>query len=67
MPDGNIIHASGQVRIDQIDHYGIFNKEKQKYTHRLRVIKRMLPESAQIINDSEPDKVVVENQTNLFL
>tara|TARA_Y100000589_G_scaffold246893_1_gene234785 strand:- start:111408 stop:112181 length:774 start_codon:yes stop_codon:yes gene_type:complete len=35
-----IIHASGNVRIDKLDHYGIFNTEKQKYTHRLRVIKR---------------------------
>jgi cell wall-associated NlpC family hydrolase len=41
MLDNNkIIHASGKVRIDQLDHYGIFNAEKQKYTHRLRVIKR---------------------------
>ncbi len=35
-----IIHASGKVRIDQLDHFGIFNTEQQKYTHRLRVIKR---------------------------
>jgi cell wall-associated NlpC family hydrolase len=41
MLDNNkIIHASGKIRIDQLDHYGIFNAEKQKYTHRLRVIKR---------------------------
>ncbi|MBN2638590.1 MAG: C40 family peptidase [Bacteroidales bacterium] len=37
-----IIHASGQVRIDSIDHEGIFNKQKQKYTHKLRLIKRIL-------------------------
>ena len=36
-----IIHASGQVRIDKIDQYGIFNKEKKKYTHELRLIKRL--------------------------
>ena len=37
-----IIHASGQVRIDKIDHYGIYNEELQKYTHKLRLIKRVL-------------------------
>lgn len=40
--NNQIIHASGQVRIDNIDHEGIFNKEKQQYTHKLRLIKRML-------------------------
>ena len=36
-----IIHASGQVRIDKIDHHGIYNVEIKKYTHKLRLIKRM--------------------------
>jgi gamma-D-glutamyl-L-lysine dipeptidyl-peptidase len=35
-----IIHASGRVRIDKIDHYGIFNTEKNSYSHHLRMIKR---------------------------
>ncbi len=35
-----IIHASGRVRIDKIDHYGIFNTEKNNYSHHLRMIKR---------------------------
>lgn len=37
-----IIHASGKVRIDKLDHQGIFNIETKKYSHRLRVIKRIL-------------------------
>lgn len=37
-----IIHASGQVRIDKFDHYGIFHSERKKYSHNLRVIKRIL-------------------------
>lgn len=40
--DRKIIHASGRVRVDSIDHQGIFNKEERRYTHRLRVIKRLL-------------------------
>ncbi|MFZ4547108.1 MAG: NlpC/P60 family protein [Bacteroidales bacterium] len=39
--DGNIIHASGQVRIDKIDHNGIFNGSLGTYTHSLRIIKRL--------------------------
>lgn len=39
---GKIIHASGQVRIDKLDHYGIFNAEKQGYTHKLRLIKNLI-------------------------
>lgn len=41
---GKIIHASGKVRIDSLDHQGIYNLDKQDYTHFLRVIHRYLPE-----------------------
>lgn len=37
-----IIHASGEVRIDTIDHYGIYNKSLKKYTHKLRLLKRII-------------------------
>jgi hypothetical protein len=36
-----IIHASGKVRIDKIDHYGIFSPELKTHSHHLRVIKRL--------------------------
>lgn len=36
-----IIHASGKVRIDLIDHYGIYNEETSSYSHKLRLIKRI--------------------------
>lgn len=42
LPDGKIIHASGKVRIDKVDHQGIFNEEQKKYTHHLRLIKRII-------------------------
>lgn len=38
---GKILHASGHVRIDNIDHNGIFNTEKGAYTHSLRILKRL--------------------------
>lgn len=39
---GEIIHASGFVRLDKLDPHGIFNQEANKYTHKLRVIKRVI-------------------------
>ncbi|RLD44409.1 MAG: hydrolase Nlp/P60 [Bacteroidetes bacterium] len=38
----SIIHAYGIVRIDEIDHQGIYNTDTKKYTHQLRIIKRIL-------------------------
>jgi hypothetical protein len=40
LKDNKIIHASGKVRIDTIDHYGIFNTETKKYSHQLKIVKR---------------------------
>ncbi len=37
-----IIHASGKVRIDKFDEQGIFDKANNKYTHKLKKIKRIL-------------------------
>lgn len=39
---GRILHASGAVRIDALDHQGIYNAETRKYSHHLRVIKRVI-------------------------
>jgi len=36
-----ILHASGIVRIDAIDHQGIYDGNLEKYTHKLRLIKRV--------------------------
>ena len=39
---GLVIHASGRVRIDTIDHQGIFKKEIGRYSHHLRTIRRIV-------------------------
>lgn len=44
LPDSTILHVNDRVRIDAVDHYGIFNYELKKYTHRLRIVKRLLPD-----------------------
>lgn len=42
LEDKKIIHASGMVKIDILDHKGIYCKTLKKYTHKLRLIKRIL-------------------------
>jgi cell wall-associated NlpC family hydrolase len=42
MENNYIIHASGKVRIDRLDHLGIYNAENNKHTHKLRVIKKII-------------------------
>jgi len=36
-----ILHASGSVRIDELDERGIYNRDLKKYTHQLHSIKRI--------------------------
>lgn len=42
MEDNYIIHAHGKVRIDRLDHSGIYNVDKHIHTHKLRVIKKIV-------------------------
>jgi len=42
MEDNYIIHAHGKVRIDRLDHSGIYNIDKKSHTHKLRVIKKII-------------------------
>ena len=37
-----IIHASGHVKIDKIDQTGIYDLNKKKHTHKLRIIKNII-------------------------
>jgi hypothetical protein len=38
----NIIHASGKVRIDKITQQGIYSIERNEYSHKLKIIKRII-------------------------
>ena len=40
--EGQILHASGEVRLDALDHHGIFHAGRGEYSHRLRIIKRVV-------------------------
>lgn len=66
LPDAEIIHAYGSVRIDKIDHYGIFDRSAKRYTHRLRVVKRMLVGAAVPKKAEQRFNTYVSNQVELF-
>ena len=69
LDDCHIIHVHGQVRMDKVDHFGIFNADLGRYTHQLRVVKRFLTQ------ENKPHKAVIEekilekdeNQGSLFI
>lgn len=42
MADNYIIHASGKVRVDRLDHQGIYNIDTGRHTHKLRVISKII-------------------------
>lgn len=42
LQNNHIIHASGKVRIDRIDHSGIYNNDLNMHTHSLRYIKKII-------------------------
>ncbi len=42
LSNSEIIHASGMIRIDALDQTGIYNRSRRKYSHNLRIIKRIL-------------------------
>lgn len=70
--EGQIIHASGRVRIDRLDHQGIFDEERNIYSHQLRIIKRILKETSRTNTPSVPPSVslknvtIIENQMTIF-
>lgn len=42
LADNYIIHSFGKVRIDRLDHSGIYNTDIKMHTHKLRVIKKII-------------------------
>ena len=42
MENHYIIHAHGKVRIDRLDHSGIYNVDTKTHSHKLRVIKSIV-------------------------
>lgn len=65
-PENQILHVYGKARLDRVDHYGIYNVELKRYTHRLRIVRRVLP----LISSNTPavnqNLESIEQQMELF-
>jgi cell wall-associated NlpC family hydrolase len=66
IPGQKVIHAHGFVRIDKLDHYGIYNEEEQRYTHRLRVLRRVLPPEEETDTGLNRSEALDTQQYELF-
>lgn len=69
LPESRILHVHDRVRIDAIDHFGIFNYELGQYTHRLRIVKRLLPDQDQqnvLLKKRRKPEEIDENQLVIF-
>lgn len=66
LPNLQILHAYGKVRIDNIDHFGIYNHHESRYTHKLRVVKRVLQKLPLPVKDAAQPADLVTNQIELF-
>ncbi len=42
LEDNEVIHASGQVKVDKVDEKGIYSENDELYTHQLAAIRRVL-------------------------
>ena len=52
-----IIHAYGKVRVDNVDQFGIFNVDLKRYTHKMRVMKKIIidNETSRNLNQKKSD------------
>ncbi|MEZ4982495.1 MAG: NlpC/P60 family protein [Saprospiraceae bacterium] len=41
LEDQMLIHCHGRVKIDRFDHFGVFDGKGRRYSHKLRLIKRV--------------------------
>lgn len=61
--NGEVLHAYGRVRIDKIDHYGIYDTVERRYTHKLRVLRRLLSEEKKVKTKQPAEEVSVQQPT----
>jgi hypothetical protein len=61
LSDNQLLHALGKVKIDILDHYGVFDINKNIYLKSLRIIKRLLP----TINGNEANITTKENAISI--
>lgn len=67
LPDSRLLHVAGRVRTDAVDHYGIFDYDRRQYTHRLRVVRRYLPDEPAARVALVPDRSAIRPDAKQML
>ncbi len=65
LPDNQLLHSLGQVKIDLMDHFGVFDTQKNHYLKSLRIIKRLLPTIQPNIMEPKMENNLSSNQLTL--
>lgn len=65
LPDNQLLHSLSKVKIDAMDHHGIFDINKNHYLKSLRIIKRLLPTNDIKSKDQKLDSSSHSNQLSL--
>lgn len=65
LADNQLLHSIGQVKIDLMDHYGVFDLNKNHYLKSLRIIKRLLPTISKISSSPKIENMINANQLSL--
>lgn len=65
LPDNQLLHAMGHVKIDVMDHFGVFDIHKNHYLKSLRIIKRLLPTVKAKVNEPKMESIISSNQLSL--
>lgn len=55
--DGMVLHSFDKVRIDYVDHFGIYNPDLKLYTHKLRSVFRFFETIPDMTDVSIPQKI----------
>lgn len=66
LENAQILHVSDCVRIDRLDHFGIFDENKQHYSHKLRILRRLLSITEQATVQTKVVSNVQQRQIDLF-
>lgn len=66
LENAQTLHVSDCVRIDRLDHFGIFNENTQRYSHKLRVLRRLLPITEQTTAYKKVVPTINQEQMELF-
>lgn len=65
LSDNQLLHSLGHVKIDLMDHYGVFDLNKNHYLKPLRIVKRLLPSISTINSTPKSDNVLNSSQLSL--